>query len=295
MKIFITFLSLITLTLGCSDFDKFYRQRNAKTLDLKGGSAVVAKVGTEEITKKDLVKSLENVSPNQRIIYLSSPQKLKDYLDLYINQIILYKEAVREGIDRREDIKESLERYRRLLLIQAISREIGGAGISEDDIKNYYNQRPNNLEKIKIIHIFIKLDPSRGITKDVARAKADLIAKRAKAGEKFENLVDEFSDDPVSKKRGGDIGYISRGRLSTEVENKIFSLREGEISDPVDTENGFHVIKVTEGAKIPPLDQVKGMIEVELKKKALSEYTKNLREKMGAEIFEDNLKEISAK
>lgn len=295
MKIFITFLSLITLTLGCSDFDKFYRQRNAKTLDLKGGSAVVAKVGTEEITKKDLVKSLENVSPNQRIIYLSSPQKLKDYLDLYINQIILYKEAVREGIDRREDIKESLERYRRLLLIQAISREIGGAGISEDDIKNYYNQRPNNLEKIKISHIFIKLDPSRGITKDVARAKADLIAKRAKAGEKFENLVDEFSDDPVSKKRGGDIGYISRGRLSTEVENKIFSLREGEISDPVDTENGFHVIKVTEGAKIPPLDQVKGMIEVELKKKALSEYTKNLREKMGAEIFEDNLKEISAK
>ena len=75
MKLFITLLSLVTITLGCSDFDKFYRQRNAPTLDAKGGSTVVAKVGREEITKKDLVKSLENVSPNQRIIYLSSPQK----------------------------------------------------------------------------------------------------------------------------------------------------------------------------------------------------------------------------
>ena len=227
MKIFITLLSLITLTLGCSDFDKFYRQKNARTLDIKGGSEVVAKVGREKITKEDLVKSLESVSPNQRIIYLSSPQKLKDYLDSYINQIILYKEAEREGIDRREDIKEGLERYRRRLLIQAIGQEIGGQKISEEDIKNYYNQNPKNLEQIKISHIFINLDPARGVTKNEARAKAELIAKRAKTGEKFQNLVDEFSDDSVSKKRGGDIGYISRGRLSPEIENNIFVLKEG--------------------------------------------------------------------
>ncbi|MGE5445344.1 MAG: peptidylprolyl isomerase [Ignavibacteriales bacterium] len=292
MKIFITLLSLITLTLSCSDFDKFYRQRNARTLNIKGGSAVVAKVGREEITKEDLIKSLENVPPNQRIIYLSSPQKLKEYLDSYINQIILYKEAERKGIDRREDIKENLERYRRRLLIQAIGQEMGGQKISEEDIKNYYNPNSKNLEQIRISHVFIT---AKGITKDEARAKAELVAKRARAGEKFENLVDQFSEDSTSKKRGGDIGYISRERLSPEIENKIFSLKEGEISDPIETENGFHVIKVTEGAKVPPLDQVKGRIEIDLKKRAFSEYTKRLREKMGVEIFEDNLKEISAK
>lgn len=292
MKIFITLLSLITLTLSCSDFDKFYRQRNARTLNIKGGSAVVAKVGREEITKEDLIKSLENVPPNQRIIYLSSPQKLREYLDSYINQIILYKEAERKGIDRREDIKENLERYRRRLLIQAIGQEMGGQKISEEDIKNYYNPNSKNLEQIRISHVFIT---AKGITKDEARAKAELVAKRARAGEKFENLVDQFSEDSTSKKRGGDIGYISRERLSPEIENKIFSLKEGEISDPIETENGFHVIKVTEGAKVPPLDQVKGRIEIDLKKRAFSEYTKRLREKMGVEIFEDNLKEISAK
>lgn len=295
MKIFIIPLSLIMLTLGCSDFDKFYRQRSTRTLDIKGGSAVVAKVGRERITKEDLIKSLENVPPNQRVIYLSSPQKLKEYLDSYINQIILYREAERGGIDRREDIKENLERYRRRLLIQAIGQEIEGKKIGEEDIKNYYNQNSKNLVKIRISHIFIKLDPARGITKDEARAKAELVVKRAKSGENFENLVDVFSDDLVSKKRGGDIGYISMEGLSPEVGNKIFGLKEGEISDPIETENGFHIIKATEGAKLPPLDQVKGRIEIELKKKAFSEYTKRLREKTGVEIFEDNLKGISTK
>ncbi len=293
MKIFITLLSLITLTLSCSDFDKFYRQRNARTIDR--GSAVVAKVGGEEITKEDLIKSLENIPPNQRIIYLSSPQKLKEYLDSYINQIVLYKEAEREGIDRREDIKENLEKYRRRLLIQAIGQEIEGQKISEEDIKNYYNQNSKNLEEVRVSHIFIKLDPARGITKDEVRIKADIVAKRARAGEKFENLVDEFSDDSASKKRGGDIGYISRERLSPQIENKIFSLKEGEVSDPIETENGFHIIKVTEKAKVPPLDQVKERIEIDLKKRAFSEYTKRLREKMGIEIFEYNLKEITKK
>ncbi|MER3445484.1 MAG: hypothetical protein C4291_01005 [Candidatus Dadabacteria bacterium] len=293
MKIFITLLSLITLILSCSDFDNFYRQRSARTIDK--GSAVVAKVGGEEITKGDLVKSLEILPPNQRMIYLSSPQRLKEYLDSYINQMVLYKEAEREGIDKREDIKESLERYRRRLLIQTISQEAINQKISEKDIENYYKQNSKNLEEIRISHIFIKIDPAKGITKDKARAKADIVAKRAKSREKFENLVDEFSDDSVSKKRGGDIGYISRGGLSPEFENKIFSLKEGEISNPIEAENGFHIIKVTEGVRIPPLDQVKGRIEIDLKKKVFSEYTKSLREKMGVEIFEDNLKEISTR
>ncbi|MGH7808366.1 MAG: peptidylprolyl isomerase, partial [Thermodesulfobacteriota bacterium] len=70
-------------------------------------------------------------------------------------------------------------------------------------------------------------------------------------------------------------------------------LKEGEISDPIETPNGFHIIKVTQGAKIPPLEQVKGRIQLDLRKKIFSEYARKLREKTGVEIFEDKLKEIS--
>jgi peptidyl-prolyl cis-trans isomerase C len=293
MKMLISFLVIITFVVGCSDFDKFYQEKRAKSMSPKGKREVVARVGEEVITKEDLIKSLESIPIKQRFIYLSSPKKLREYLESYINQIVLYKEAQRRGIDKREDIRESLERYKRKLLIRALAEEIQAQKFSEDDIKRYYDENSKDFEQVRISQIFIKIAPKEGITRDKAMAEAEIVVKRARSGEEFEKLVEEFSDDLISKKKGGDFGYVSRGRLPVEIEEKIFSLEEGEISDPIETQNGFYIIKVTEGVKIPPLDQVKGKIQADLRRRVFSEYTKDFREKMGVEIFEDNLKEIS--
>jgi peptidyl-prolyl cis-trans isomerase C len=280
-------------TLGCSDFDRFYREKKTGSTALKEGGTVVAKVGSEEITTEELYESLESLPPKQRLLYQSSPQRLKDYLDAYINQMLLHKEAERRGLDRREDIRENLEKYKKQLLIRAIGQEITNQEFNEEEIKRYYGENSKSFEQIRASQIFIKATPDGGITEDDARAKAELITKRARAGEKFENLVEEFSDDPRSKRKGGDLGYISRGRLPLEIENEIFNLKEGEISNPIETPNGFYIIKVTQGTKIPPLEQVKGRIQLDLRKRIFSEYAKSLREKIGVEIFEDKLKEIS--
>lgn len=286
-------IAIMAATLGCSDFDNFYRERKTGPITLKEGRTVVAKVGSEEITREELKKSLESIPPKQRFLYQSSPQRLNDYLEAYINQILLYKEAKRRGLDRREDVRENLENYKRQLLIRAIGQEITNQKFSEEEIEKYYRENSKSFEQIKASQIFISVDRNGGITKDRARAKAELITKTARSGEKFENLVEEFSEDPRSKKKGGDLGLISRGRLPLEIENEIFILKEGEISDPIETPNGFHIIKVTQGAKMPPLEQVKSGIQVDLRKKIFSEYAKNLREKIDVEIFEDKLKEIS--
>jgi peptidyl-prolyl cis-trans isomerase C len=207
--------------------------------------------------------------------------------------MLLHKEAERRGLDRREDIRENLEKYKKQLLIRAIGQEITNQEFNEEEIKRYYGENSKSFEQIRASQIFIKATPDGGITEDDARAKAELITKRARAGEKFENLVEEFSDDPRSKRKGGDLGYISRGRLPLEIENEIFNLKEGEISNPIEAPNGFYIIKVTQGTKIPPLEQVKGRIQLDLRKRIFSEYAKSLREKIGVEIFEDKLKEIS--
>lgn len=292
MRILIVLLVMAT-TLGCSDFDRFYREKKTGSTALKEGGTVVAKVGSEEITTEELYESLESLPPKQRLLYQSSPQRLKDYLDAYINQMLLHKEAERRGLDRREDIRENLEKYKKQLLIRAIGQEITNQEFNEEEIKRYYGENSKSFEQIRASQIFIKATPDGGITEDDARAKAELITKRARAGEKFENLVEEFSDDPRSKRKGGDLGYISRGRLPLEIENEIFNLKEGEISNPIETPNGFYIIKVTQGTKIPPLEQVKGRIQLDLRKRIFSEYAKSLREKIGVEIFEDKLKEIS--
>jgi parvulin-like peptidyl-prolyl isomerase len=293
MKKILTALFLLTFITGCSDFNKLFGEKK-KTADSKVNSVVLAKVGDEKITKEDLMKSLEGLPPNQRILYASTPEKLKKYLDSYITQVVMFKEAEKRGIDKREDIKENLENYKRRLLIRALNQEIMSEKISEEDIKKYYNENPKDFEQIRISQIFIKADPAKGITNDHVRAKGELVMKRLGTGEKFEKLVEEFSEDLVSKKQGGDLGYISKGTLLPDVESKIFSLKEGEIGT-IEDESGFHIVKVTEGAKVLPFDQAKDTIQLELRRKALSDYTKGLRDKAVVEIFEDKLKETKPK
>lgn len=286
-------LAITAAALGCSDFDRFYTAKKRASTAVKEGGTVVAKVGSEEITAEELNRSLENMPPKQRLLYRSSPQRLRDYLEVYINQMLLHKEAERRGIDTREDIIENLESYRRQLLIRAIGQEITGHEFSQEEIENYYDENSKSFERIKASQIFIRATPNGETKSDDARAKAYLISKRAKAGENFENLVKKFSDDTRSKNKGGDIGYLSRGGFPQGIEDEVFNLKEGEISDPIETPNGFHIIKVTQGAKIPPLEQVKGRIQLDLRKRIFSEYARKLREKTGVEIFEDKLKEIS--
>src|SRR5258706_4567202 len=123
--------------------------------------------------------------------------------------------------------------------------------VTDDDLKRAYSQRQDQFktpEHVDVRHIVVK-----------TKEQAQDIEKQLKAGAKFEDLAKKFSDDPGSKDKGGLYQNVVRNQMVPEFDKVAFSLKPGEISDPVQTSFGYHIIKVDahRQAQLKPLEQVR--------------------------------------
>jgi peptidyl-prolyl cis-trans isomerase C len=132
---------------------------------------------------------------------------------------------------------------------------------TDAQVREFYDKNPDKFkqdETVRASHILIKVDPKADEgTKKAARTKADSLAKQAKGGADFAKLARENSADG-SAANGGDLNFMSRGQTVAPFDQALFSMKPGEISDVVETEFGYHVIKVTEkkAAATVPFEQV---------------------------------------
>ena len=137
---------------------------------------------------------------------------------------------------------------------------------SSKEMEDYYQ---NNKEKfgqpkrVKVRHILIRADAKDAEATAKAKQKAESIQKEAEKGKDFAQLAKQYSEDPGTKDRGGDLGYVTKGKVVPEFEQEAFSLKVGEISKVVQTPYGFHILKVDEiqEAKAEPLEKVKDQID----------------------------------
>lgn len=133
------------------------------------------------------------------------------------------------------------------------------------EVEDYYQ---NNREKygqpkqVKVRHILIKSNPKDPEASAIARKKAESIRDEAAKGTDFAHLAKKYSEDPGTKDRGGDLGFIARGQVVPEFEEAAFSLKVGGIGGVIQTPYGFHILKVDEvqEAKTEPLEKVKNQI-----------------------------------
>jgi parvulin-like peptidyl-prolyl isomerase len=249
-------------------------------------------VGQEEITIVDISRALERQPFKQRKLYQSSPQRMSEFLDTYINQKILYTEAVRRGIGNRKDVIEKTENFKKQLMGQTLGQEIlKELRVSDGEIDEYYRQHKEDYEQVGISEIFIKTDPAGGMTKEAALIKASEVSKRAKAGEDWGELATRFSEDKASRKKGGKGGYVQRGKFGPAVDDVLFRMKKGEITGPLEVDGGYFIIKIEEGAAPLPEGQVRRKIESKLINEKLVEYVYGLREELGVEVYRDRLEE----
>ena len=175
---------------------------------------------------------------NQRINYLISQVGSESELEKIFGSPM---KKIRK--DTRKVIKEQL------LVDQARAMKFQGMKISRREVEAFYKQYqdslPNMQETVEISHILKLVKPSDEALSG-SYDKAAALLEQIKNGADFEKLAQQYSDDKASAKRGGDLGLISRGDFVTEFETAAFQLKDGEISDIVQTQFGFHIIQMIE-------------------------------------------------
>lgn len=165
---------------------------------------------------------------------------------------------------------------------------------TEDRIRDYYEKNREKFrepDKVRVLHIMIPVDPSSKMEEwDRARELAFDLIRRARSGEDFSALAYQYSKDSYRVK-GGDLGFVHRGRLEREIEDAIFNLKQGEISEPVRTMYGYSVVQA--GERMPEtlllFEKVREMIRQELtatrKKELLENMTAFLKNKWKVQVL----------
>ena len=139
--------------------------------------------------------------------------------------------------------------------------------VPQADLEAFYQQNLQQYQtpaQVRASHILLKLE---GKDEKQVQALAEEIAKKAKAGADFAALAKQYSEDESNNTNGGDLDYFGRGRMVAEFEQAAFAMKAGEISNPVKTAFGFHIIKVVDSKpdSTRPLAEVRAEIEEQLK------------------------------
>ena len=166
--------------------------------------------------------------------------------------------------------------------------------LSDDELQTLYQQNIQQYQvpnRVHVEHILLFTTGKTDAEVEEIRKKAlDILGQAKKKGANFEELAKKFSEDPGSKAKGGDLGWLMQGQTVPEFEKAAFSLNKGEMSGLIRTQYGFHIIKVLdkETAHTTPFEEVKDSIRAPLLLQKVDAEAGNIADKMSAEIRQSN-------
>jgi parvulin-like peptidyl-prolyl isomerase len=217
--------------------------------------------------------------------YALGPGK-KQFADDYLRMKLLSAEGMKAGLDKDPDVLKQLDLLKENLVAQQELKHLDDATtVSDADLKKAYDQNKKDYEQVKAKHILIAFKGSpaaqkgkKELTEAEAKAKAEALRAEIVSGKaKFEDVAKKESDDVESGKNGGELGAFGHGQMVPEFEKAAFDAKVGEVTEPVKTQFGYHIIKVEEHT-VTPFDQVKPALEKQLKQQKLRDTLDALKE-----------------
>jgi peptidyl-prolyl cis-trans isomerase C len=255
------------------------------TLSLAGGALraqddpVVAKINGTEIHQSDLATAEEEAGQLPPM----SPNAKRDYLVQFMADVLLVSKAAEDKkMADTPEFKRKFAFTRNKLLMEQLLQTTAKAALTEKAMHEVYDEAIKQMgqeQEVHARHILIRAATGDEKASKDAEDKIKAVIARLKKGEDFAKIAAEVTEDPSGKANGGDLGYFGKEQMVPEFSEVAFKLDKGQISEPVKTQFGWHVLKVEDKrAKTPPkFEDVKPQIENFVTRKAQAELVTSLR------------------
>ncbi|MDD5153361.1 MAG: peptidylprolyl isomerase [Desulfovibrionales bacterium] len=257
---------------------------------------IVAKAGKQVLTAEALDQRVNSLPPEYQKMIRQNPQFKQNLIDRWVQISLLSQEARARKLDRNKALAEKINELVDTLLAQEFVTKyvFDKIKVTDKEITNYYSEHKAEFEEpemVKARHILVRVS-SEAKPDDWGAAEIRIreIKKRLDGGEDFAAVAQASSEDPGSKDKGGELGFFPRGQMVPEFEKAAFALRTGEVSEPVKTAFGYHIIKAEDRkeAKTKVFDEVKEEVKNRLietkQEEAMGKLFLELKNKYGVTI-----------
>ena len=232
---------------------------------------ILVTAGNATLTQAEFEEILIGMPPELKQMLNAQPELRAEMLNKWADYQILAQEAEAKGFGEKATAQRKIKEIRDRVIVQdLIESQVAQITISEAAIKDYYNSHKSAYpipEQARVQHILIHIKDFNNVTEvELANKKASEIQDKLQAGESFALMAQQYSDDSQTKVIGGDVGFFSKGEIEQPFEDVAFTAPIGEVSSPVQTSIGLHIIKVTERkeAGVSPFEKEKENIRMKL-------------------------------
>jgi peptidyl-prolyl cis-trans isomerase C len=232
----------------------------------------ILKLGNESIQNSEVLEIWRNLFPNGSAPdFANFDENIRlNVLRGIVSERLIYQQAVKDGYEKSEEVKKRLAALEKQVVMQTFMENKARDLVSDADLRKSYDEKVAELkgvEEVKARHILVATEE-----------EAKDIAKQLKKGSDFEKIAEDKSTDKGSGKEGGDLGWFTKDKMVPEFAEAAFNLKKGDISEPVKSAFGWHIIKVEDrrAVKIPAYEEMKDSLVAELSNKAVQAYVENM-------------------
>jgi peptidyl-prolyl cis-trans isomerase C len=247
----------------------------------------VIKVGNEDIKNSEVIDTWKSLFPGGAAPDFNSFDEniRQNVLRGLVSERLIYAEAVKSGMDKDPEVKKRIAALQKQVVMQAYMENKAKTLVTDDQLKAAYAEKvaaAKGQEEVRAKHILVA-------TEDEAKKLYDQIKK----GGDFDKLAKEKSTDKGSGANGGELGWFTKDKMVPEFADVAFKLKKGEVSEPVKSEFGWHIIKLEDRRplQIASFDEMKDSLKGEISNKVVQTYVEGLLKKADIKYYSPEGKE----